>query len=408
MVRPPVLAPTPHRRFSSTISSVTQTTLTWQRGRHLFKFGGEFLRYQQNSFYPGNDGELGAFAYNGQYSKTSYVPAGSNLSNVHTYPPSADFVLERADDVQIGAVTGRTGQRQWRDGIYAQDDWKIRPNLTINLGLRWEFDQVPSTKSTTVNRQTWTSADQLRSSMPASNGASRALYDPIFTPSSSAAHSACGFRVSDHARLLSSAVATGISSYLEGTGAEPSPHPEPATSITDFEQSRASAPAATWAEHIYSRRPITRPPNGFPTTAAPTTTFYAWPNAILKPAVTQEFSLTNRISNRQRTPPSRSVMLASSFSTFTDPFWGNQDSPLLAFRCSLRQHRWTGRRAQIINKTESNSNYNALQAVFRQRLTNGFELTANYTYSKSLTDDIGFYGVSNIGSGQYYQQNIAI
>jgi hypothetical protein len=58
-----------------------------------------------------------------------------------------------------------------------------------------------------------------------------------------------------------------------------------------------------------------------------------------------------------------------------------------------------------ITQTESASNYNALQAVFRQRLTAGLELTANYTYSKSLTDDIGFYGTSNIGNAQYYQQD---
>ena len=45
-----------------------------------------------------------------------------------------------------------------------------------------------------------------------------------------------------------------------------------------------------------------------------------------------------------------------------------------------------------------------MQAVFRQRLTAGLELTANYTYSKSLTDDIGYYGTSNTQQ-EYYQQN---
>ena len=115
--------------------------LTWQKGRHLLKFGGEFLRYEQNSFYPGNDGELGAFDYTGAYSVNPYA-ANSTLY------PFADFLLDRVQDVQIGAVTGRTGQRQWRDGIFAQDDYKIRQNLTINLGLRSKSIN-PSTKSTT-------------------------------------------------------------------------------------------------------------------------------------------------------------------------------------------------------------------------------------------------------------------
>ena len=42
--------------------------LTWQIGRNLLKFGAQFTRYQQNSFYPGNDGELGDFTYSGSYS----------------------------------------------------------------------------------------------------------------------------------------------------------------------------------------------------------------------------------------------------------------------------------------------------------------------------------------------------
>jgi hypothetical protein len=58
-----------------------------------------------------------------------------------------------------------------------------------------------------------------------------------------------------------------------------------------------------------------------------------------------------------------------------------------------------------ITGSDSISNYNALQATIRQRLRGGLELTANYTYSKSLTNDIGFYGVTNSNSGQYYQQN---
>ncbi|HEY1805740.1 MAG TPA: hypothetical protein VGG45_14790, partial [Terracidiphilus sp.] len=76
---------------------------TWQKGRHLLKFGGEFIRYQQNSFYPGNDGELGAFNYNGQYSANPY-PAPATESG--TPYPFADFLLDRVQDVQIGDVTG--------------------------------------------------------------------------------------------------------------------------------------------------------------------------------------------------------------------------------------------------------------------------------------------------------------
>jgi hypothetical protein len=58
-----------------------------------------------------------------------------------------------------------------------------------------------------------------------------------------------------------------------------------------------------------------------------------------------------------------------------------------------------------ITGSDSVSNYNALQATIRQHLRGGLEITANYTWSKSLTNDFGFYGVTNSNSGQYYQQN---
>ena len=41
----------------------------------------------------------------------------------------------------MGQVVGRTGQRQYRNAYFAQDDWKITPTLTVNLGLRYEYDQ---------------------------------------------------------------------------------------------------------------------------------------------------------------------------------------------------------------------------------------------------------------------------
>ena len=118
--------------------------------------------------------------------------------------------------------------------------------------------------------------------------------------------------------------------------------------------------------------------------------------------MTQEFSLTTEYQ----------IARESSFQVgyvgilghhLTDPYRGNQ---LTSPTATAPYASIVGQGGIVkITQTESASNYNALQAFFRQHLTKGLELTANYTYSKSLTDDIGFYGVSNIYSGQYYQQN---
>lgn len=353
--------------------------LSWQKGKHLLKFGVEFLRYQQNSFYPGNDGELGAFAYSGVYS-----------SNSSAVSPFADFVLDRADDVQIGDVTGRTGQRQWRDGVYAQDDWKALPNLTVNLGLRWEFDQpIYEVNNKEANLDLATGQIEYAGV----NGASRALYDPTWTQF----QPRIGFAYQITPRLVARG-GYGISSYLEGTGANLRLTQNPPFH-TDFEQIGTSP--STGTNGAYNPGVFFETSNGFPTASLPITTFYAWPKD-LKPSVTQEFSLTTEYQvARNSTFQIGYVGILGHH--LTDPYWGNQDP---APGVPGPYDNIVGEGGVLkITQTESASNYNALQAVFRQRLTNGLELTANYTYSKSLTDDIGFYGVSNIGSGQYYQQN---
>ena len=357
--------------------------LTWQKGKNLFKFGAEFVRYQQNSFYPGNDGELGAFAYNGVYSTNPF----SNAKNSSPYPV-ADFLTDRSSDVQIGAVTGRTGQRQWRDGVFAQDDFKVMPALTLNLGLRWEFDQpIYEVNNKMANIDIATKQIEYAGV----NHASRALYDATYTQF----QPRIGFAYQPQPKMVIRG-GYGISSYLEGTGANLRLTQNPPFH-TDFEQIGVTPSAAG----AYSPGKFYLASNGFPTTQVPTTTFYVWPKD-LKPSVTQEFSLTTEY---QVTP---SASLQAGYvgiigHHLTDPYWGNQAATPTS---TAPYANIVGQGGVIkITQTESASNYNALQAVFRQHVTAGLELTANYTYSKSLTDDIGFYGVSNINSGQYYQQD---
>jgi Carboxypeptidase regulatory-like domain len=354
--------------------------LTWQHGRHLLKFGGGFLRYQQNSFYPGNDGELGNFTYTGAFT------AGPNASTLY---PFADFVTDRVYDVQIGAVTGRTGQRQWRDSVFAQDDFKVNSNFTLNLGIRWEYDQPifeVNNKMANINMQT----KQIE--YAGVDGNSRALYNSVWTQF----QPRIGFAYQPTPRTVVRG-GYGISSYLEGTGANLRLTQNPPFH-TDFEQT-ATTPKVVGG--VYTPGSFYLASNGFPTTQVPTTTFYVWPSN-LRPSVTQEFSLTTEYE----------VTRASSFQVgyvgilghhLTDPYWGNQ---LTSPTATAPYANIVGQSGVIkITQTESASNYNALQLVYRQHLTAGLELTANYTYSKSLTDDIGFYGTSNINSSQYYQQD---
>src|SRR5581483_624564 len=111
-----------------------QDNLTWQRGRHYFSIGGQATRYQQNYLNAGNVGFLGTFNYNGIFT------SDPNVKNGPGYSP-ADFILDRIQNVQLASPLGWVGNRQWRIAGYFQDDLKLTARLTLNLGIRYEYDQ---------------------------------------------------------------------------------------------------------------------------------------------------------------------------------------------------------------------------------------------------------------------------
>ena len=92
------------------------------QGRHRYKFGGYLFHLR---FRPVNaDTARGAFSYTGQW----------------TGNPMADFLLGHPTSARSGVGGGdEDGRTTWLH-LYAQDDWRARNNLTINYGLRYEFN----------------------------------------------------------------------------------------------------------------------------------------------------------------------------------------------------------------------------------------------------------------------------
>jgi hypothetical protein len=100
-------------------------TLGWVRGKHNWRFGGEFTPVSLNKRFPQ--------VFNGQlYFGTSTV---NNVS-------VSDFgnFLQGAPEFSFGGGgVYNHNYRQKNSAVFAQDDWKVTSNLTLNLGLRTEF-----------------------------------------------------------------------------------------------------------------------------------------------------------------------------------------------------------------------------------------------------------------------------
>jgi hypothetical protein len=102
-------------------------TYTWILGKHSLKFGYEYERIWMAV--NDNNPLYGSYTYGGGYSAV-----GSKVSDSYW----ADFLFGLTSTYGL-ANYFVAHLRQDTDNVYAQDDWKVSPKLTLNLGLRWEY-----------------------------------------------------------------------------------------------------------------------------------------------------------------------------------------------------------------------------------------------------------------------------
>jgi len=102
---------------------------TWLSGRHTIKFGGEYRRAAIENFNDNLERGLIQFFPSGVFDDN---PVIDSLTN---------FYLGGPDDVFVLALTGDTHRTNYNNGLafFAQDDFRLRPGLTLNFGLRWEY-----------------------------------------------------------------------------------------------------------------------------------------------------------------------------------------------------------------------------------------------------------------------------
>jgi hypothetical protein len=127
---------------------ITDSAL-WQKGKHTLKFGGEYRHL--NIYRDASRFRRGQFAFSGQFT--------AERPNVGTSRGSSGNGLA---DMLLGWVSGGSyGNNQGENvnapytGFFIQDDWRIRRNLTLNIGLRYEVffpGTFPDPERQTVSR----------------------------------------------------------------------------------------------------------------------------------------------------------------------------------------------------------------------------------------------------------------
>src|SRR5580698_1017821 len=109
-------------------------SFTWVHKNHTMTFGGDFKRQDRNTTTDQN--ARGSFQFSG-IATSAFDSNGQPLPD--TGLDFADFLLglPQSSSVQFGSDSTYFRQNTW--DVYANDDWRVNPNLTLMFGLRYEY-----------------------------------------------------------------------------------------------------------------------------------------------------------------------------------------------------------------------------------------------------------------------------
>ncbi len=388
---------------------------TWQptadvyitRGRQQIHAGVQILREDINSYYSGNNGAYGQLLYNGQYTAgpnpTNLSLAGSSLG-----AGESDFFLGLPQTVELGITGGTWGQRSTIIGPYVQDLWRATSKLTLNVGLRWEYNEPwveVDNRQANFGLVSGTEYYAGKSPCPYSNCS--ALYNNYWNDW----EPRFGFAYDvGHGTVLRGAYT--VSSYLEGTGSNLRLPLNPPF------QTEYKAIYSTGTQEYY---PGSTTGQGFSTLKLPSdpysgATIRLW-NPDIKPAIAEQWNFG--VEHQFPSQMLLSVEYVGQHGTdLMVPMWYDQlrlpgiagcpstDTTPCPSLYMAGNPTLVGEIGDIVGTaTTGLQAYDALQVSLTKHMTQGLQFQFTGTWSKVMTNDIGFYGQGgqDCGPGPFFQ-----
>jgi hypothetical protein len=377
--------------------------VTMIRGKHILHFGGEFLFFENNSTAWGNI-NAGTLAFTGQYTQqwtTSASVCGASANGAACPVPGtgmeyADFLLGYAYNWNAN-VSPEYGARLKSPQMFIQDDYKVNPNLTLNLGLRYEinhgwneahgnessFDPTVLNTATGTNGAYWFGETHAngRSAMMANVFTTvlpRVGFSWLVRPNTTLFG---GFGLYSYTWSLDTYggnnTSYGMGASVDSAGNVTDPT-NGITPITQLDGSGTifgtSTPLPYLAASTSPTKYNTTPPStvGYIQYHTPVPEIYQW-NLTLQRQLGQNYEV-------------QLAYVASHGYNLNFPVDINQ-VPLSGLASSDQQNRPYPIYSTINGSTNNAvSNYNSLQASATKRMTNGFSFSFNYVWAHMLDD----------------------
>jgi hypothetical protein len=349
-------------------------TITIIRGRHIIKAGAQYEANEDNG---GNWGDTNAatFNFSGVFTAKAPFATGSGLGY-------ADFLTGQVDSWSA-FLSPVVGLRMKDGSFFVQDDYKIKPNLTLNLGLRYQiqggwseannrmgiFDPTITNPATNTPGAMWYAGNNGRTALQ------KTIWDTFLPRIGFAWSPASKWSVRGGFGMYSHRWGTdvyGAPAVRNTTGFFTTGSMTETTQVSPVFDLSSTNPAL----NTYYPNPAARTPaslNGQPVAYfpynTPTPKVYSWSFGIqreLQQGIVAEVSYVGNEGRNLSFPVDNNQVPAAKLGQ------GQSARPYPQF--------------QTISGDNFNgiSNYNGLQASLRKQFSQGISLNANYTWSKNL------------------------